>query len=110
MHYPIFSEYASKVSKVFSLSPNELFTKNRRRDIVDARQLLYFLCSKTPIRIRYIQQYMKENGYEVGHSTIIHGIKKVEENASMLGFALACMSPKKGLSLVLVNEPASSDV
>tara|TARA_R110000787_G_scaffold252516_1_gene357974 strand:- start:2478 stop:2822 length:345 start_codon:yes stop_codon:yes gene_type:complete len=114
MHYPIFSEYVSRVSDTYSLSPNELFIKSKRRDIVDARQLLYFLCSKTPIRIRYIQQYMKENGYEVGHSTIIHGIKRVEENESKKRFAEASIFlsslPKKGFSLTLVNDLASSDV
>ena len=103
MQYPIFSEYVSQVSEAYSLSPNELFIKNRRRDIVDARQLLYFLCSKAPMRIRYIQQYMKENGYEVGHSTIIHGIKRVEERVNAL------VSPKKH-NQVLVNKLASSDV
>ena len=60
-----------------TINPDDLFVKSKRRDIVDARQLLYFLCSERPMRIRYIQQYMEENGYKVGHSTIIHGIKQV---------------------------------
>ena len=77
MHYPIFSGYVSHVSDTYSISPDDLFVKSKRRDIVDARQLLYFLCSERPMRIRYIQQYMEENGYKVGHSTIIHGIKQV---------------------------------
>lgn len=79
MHYPIFSEYVSQVSEAYSISPDNLFAKSKRRDIVDARQLLYFLCSESPMRIRYIQQYMEENGYKVGHSTIIHGIKQIKE-------------------------------
>jgi len=58
-----------------------LFVKSKRRDIVDARHLLYFLCSERPMRIRYIQQYMEENGYKVGHSTIIHGIKQIREKS-----------------------------
>jgi chromosomal replication initiation ATPase DnaA len=79
MHYQIFSSYVSHVCDAYSISPDALFVKSKRRDIVDARQLLYFLCSESPMRIRYIQQYMEENGYKVGHSTIIHGIKQVKE-------------------------------
>mgnify|MGYP003114168717 CR=1 FL=1 len=79
MHYPIFSMYVSHVCDAYSISPDDLFVKSKRRDIVDARQLLYFLCSESLMRIRYIQQYMEENGYRVGHSTIIHGIKQVKE-------------------------------
>jgi chromosomal replication initiation ATPase DnaA len=66
---------------VYSISPVDLFVKSKRRDIVDARHLLYFLCSERPMRIRYIQQYMEENGYKVGHSTIIHGIKQIREKS-----------------------------
>ncbi len=81
MHYPIFIGYVSYVCNVYSISPVDLFVKSKRRDIVDARYLLYFLCSERPIRIRYIQQYMEENGYKVGHSTIIHGIKQIREKS-----------------------------
>ena len=103
MHYQICSRYVSHVCDAYSISPDALFVKSKRRDIVDARQLLYFLCSESPMRIRYIQQYMEENGYKVGHSTIIHGIKRVEERANAL------VSPKKH-SQVLVNKLASSNV
>ena len=81
MHYPIFSGYVSYVCNVYSISPVDLFVKSKRRDIVDARHLLYFLCSERPMRIRYIQQYMEDNGYKVGHSTIIHGIKQIREKS-----------------------------
>ncbi len=81
MHYPIFNGYVSKVSDAYSLLPSELFTKDKRRDIVDARQLLYYLCHKRPMRIRYIQQFMEDNGYKISHSSIIHGIKQVKDRA-----------------------------
>jgi len=82
MHYPIFKQYRSQVSELFDINEEEIFTKSKRRDIVDARQLLYFLCSERPMRVRYIKQYMDDNGYSVGHSTIIHGIKLVKERLS----------------------------
>jgi chromosomal replication initiation ATPase DnaA len=77
-----FDEYVAKVCDLFNLTPSELFKKSKRRDIVDARHLLYFLCYKRPMQIRYIQEYMGSNGYEVGHSTIIHGIETVKEKVT----------------------------
>jgi len=79
MKQTIFNEYATKVSEAYEISTEQLFTKSKRRDIVDARQLLYFVCADRPMRIRYIQQYMENKGYEVGHSSIIHGIAQVKE-------------------------------
>jgi len=77
-----FDEYVAKVCDLFNLTPSELFKKSKRRDIVDARHLLYFLCFKRPMQIRYIQEYMGSNGYQVGHSTIIHGIEQVKEKVT----------------------------
>lgn len=75
----------SKVCYLFNLDSESLFTKTKRRDIVDARHLLYFLCSQRPMRLVYIQEYMAENGYNINHSSIHHGIaqvkKKVEDDA-----------------------------
>ena len=31
------------------------------------------------MRITYIQQYMSDNGYDINHSSIIHGINQVQE-------------------------------
>ena len=56
-----------------------MFTKTKRREIVDARQMLYYLCMERPIRISYIQRFMEEAGLSVCHSTIIHGYKKAKE-------------------------------
>ncbi len=85
MKTKIFNQYVSKVCYLFNLDSESLFTKTKRRDIVDARHLLYFLCSQRPMRLVYIQEYMAENGYNINHSSIHHGIaqvkKKVEDDA-----------------------------
>ncbi len=60
----IFNLYAKRVGELYNLSPEELFKKSKTRECVDARHLLYYLCSKRPMRITYIQKYMKENGME----------------------------------------------
>jgi len=56
-----------------------MFTKTKKREMVDARQMLYYLCMERPIRISYIQRFMEEQGHSVCHSTIIHGYKKAKE-------------------------------
>lgn len=78
MKNEIFYEYADEVSNLFSIDKDSLFRKTKKRDSVDARHLLYYLCYKRPMRIVYIQEYMEENGYNISHSSIIHGINQVE--------------------------------
>ena len=75
----IFDHYATAIAKQFHLSLDQMFSPNKRRDIVDARQMLYYLCMERPIRISYIQRFMEEQGCSVQHSTIIHGYKKAKD-------------------------------
>jgi|TARA_R110001632_G_scaffold29145_3_gene77540 chromosomal replication initiation ATPase DnaA len=75
----IFNEYAGKVLDLFQITEKELFAKSRKTRHVDARYFLYYLCYHRPMKIHYIQEYMKDNGYDVGHSSIIHGISRVEK-------------------------------
>ncbi len=83
MKIEAFNQYVDAVCKTFAISKEELFTKSKRRDMVDARHLLYYLCFHRPMQVRYIQEYMGRNDYEVGHSTIIHGIEQVSEKMDM---------------------------
>ena len=75
-----FNTYINKILKEFSISRERLFTKTKEQYIVDARQMLYWACiidggfnKVTVVRM------MKENGYDIGHSTIIHGINKMND-------------------------------
>jgi chromosomal replication initiator protein len=74
----VFNQYVDKVINLFGISRDDLFSKSKKRNLVDARQLLYYLCSKRNIQVTYIQKYILENGYDTVHSTIIHGIAVVE--------------------------------
>ena len=80
MKREIFDRYATAIANRFNLTLDEMFAKNKRRDSVDARQMLYFLSRERPIRISYIQNFMEENGHIVTHSTIIHGYNKAKES------------------------------
>jgi chromosomal replication initiation ATPase DnaA len=75
----IFNTYADAVAQHFHITLDQMFSPSRRRDLVDARQLLYYICMERPIRLSYIQRFLSENGCEVTHSTIIHGYKKAKE-------------------------------
>jgi len=75
----VFDYFVKKVCKEFLITEDVLMMKSKRRDIVDARHLLYYLCFHRPMQIRYIQEYMSGYGYDVGHSTIIHGIDVVSD-------------------------------
>jgi chromosomal replication initiation ATPase DnaA len=79
MKQDVFNQYADKVSKLFSISRDDLFSKSKKREIVDARQLLYYLCNIRYIGVSYIQKYMQENGYTIQHPSVINGIKRVSD-------------------------------
>jgi len=79
MKHDVFTQYANKVADLFEISKKQLFSKSKKRAIVDARHLLYYLCYKRPMKINYIQKYMVESGYTIQHSSIIHGIGVMEE-------------------------------
>ena len=79
MKKDIFDGYAKAIASQFHLTLDQMFNKTKKREMVDARQMLYYLCMERPIRISYIQRFMEEQGHSVAHSTIIHGYKKAKE-------------------------------
>lgn len=79
MKKEIFDTYALAVAKQFHLTLDQMMEKTRRRDCVDARQMLYYLCMERPIRISYIQRFMEDHGHSVSHSTIIHGYNRAKD-------------------------------
>lgn len=79
MKEDVFNQYVDRVSYLFNINKEDLFIKSKKREIVDARQLVYYLCAKRPMRISYIQKYFKENGYDISHTSILHGIKIMNE-------------------------------
>ena len=79
MKKPIFNAYADAIAKEFHLSLEELFDKDKKGELVDARQMLYWLCMERPIRISYIRTFMGEHGFDASHSTIIHGYRQAKK-------------------------------
>jgi len=83
MKRDIFEEYVDKVTNHFGITREQFFTKNKMREIVDARQMVYYLCRERPMTTQYIRQYMGANGYDVAFTTITHGAKKVDKEISV---------------------------
>jgi chromosomal replication initiator protein len=79
MKHEVFNQYVERVVNLFGITKEAFFSKTKKREVVDARQLIYYLCAKRPMQITYIERYMNESGYEIKHSTIIHGISAVEK-------------------------------
>jgi chromosomal replication initiation ATPase DnaA len=78
MKSDVFNQYVDRVSELYNVNKKDLFSKSKKREFVDARHLIYYLCSKRPIQISYIQKYMDDNGYKVGHSSVCHGIRSIQ--------------------------------
>ena len=78
MKLNIFNDYVTEVANLYNLEEEQIFLKSKERGIVDARHLLYYLCYFRPMKLKYIQEYMAQRGYEIGHSSIIHGIQAVQ--------------------------------
>ena len=79
MKREVFEEYTDKVTQHFEVSREQLFTKDKNREVVDARHTLYYLCSHRPMPNTYIKKYMGDNGYDIALSSIGHGIKRIAE-------------------------------
>lgn len=79
MKQDVFNQYVERVVDLFQVTKEDLFSKSKKRELVDARHLLYYLCSKRPMQVSYIERYMNESGYAIKHSSIIHGISVTEQ-------------------------------
>ena len=73
----IFNKYVTDVCNKLDVPKGDIFTNTKKRSVVDARQLIYYLCHIRPMRSSYIIDYMSRNGYEPPHSTINYGINKI---------------------------------
>jgi chromosomal replication initiator protein len=70
-----FESIAREVSTYYGLEPDAIFTKSRKREISDARQMIMYMAKKlTKMPLTTI-------GHQVArtHATVIHSIKNIEE-------------------------------
>jgi chromosomal replication initiator protein len=66
-------------AECFKINPDVIFSKNRVRDIADARQVIMYLAHK------HLALSLTAIGSKLNrlHSTVLHGIKAVEDRIPM---------------------------
>jgi chromosomal replication initiation ATPase DnaA len=79
MKNEIFNDYVERIVGLYKIPKEEIFSKIKRTDVVDARQMLYYLCNRRNISHTQIKRYLIDEGLEMTISTILHGIKVMEE-------------------------------
>ncbi len=81
MQRKIFNIYVGMVLNSLGIERDEFFSKTKRNDITQARYMLYwalFTDAGGDFKKCVITRMMKENGYDVSHSTVHYGIEKME--------------------------------
>ena len=78
MKLDVFNQYVDRVSDLFGIDRETLFSRSKQRHIQDARQLLYYLCRNRQMQSIIIQKYMSDNGVSIFNNSIANGIKKVQ--------------------------------
>ena len=74
----IFDKYVGMVEEALEISKEEIFTKTRKRENVEARDLLFYLCSMRNMRGNFILARCRENGLELDDSQVSRGKNKIE--------------------------------
>ena len=77
MKKEVFNQYADKIAQMYGITKQQMFSKTRDRNAVDARHLLYYMCSTRPMQLIYIQKFLEEEGFITKHPPLIHGVKVV---------------------------------
>lgn len=78
MKEDVFNQYVDKVIELFNINKEVLFSKSKERHVVDARQMLYYLCHNRQMQFVTIKNFMLSNGTSVYHNSIINGINNVK--------------------------------
>jgi chromosomal replication initiation ATPase DnaA len=78
MKKDIFTQYLNAIVKLYKIDKSVIVSNNKEKDVVDAKQMLYYLCNKRQMTVSQIQKFMAEEGYDPKHCSIIRGIKRIE--------------------------------
>ena len=85
MKKEIFNTYVNRVCRIMNIDRDTLFSRTKKRESTEARQILYWVCTERPIKQVDIVKYMNENGYGAKGSEVNYGVssinKKMEQDA-----------------------------
>ena len=74
-----FDFYVDVILNEFGVSRDVFFRKTKEREIVDARQMLYWTCHKNNFSIASIIRMMSENGYDIQYPSVRQGIDRIAQ-------------------------------
>lgn len=76
----LFDQFVERIAQVFGLKdPSAIFMRTKRQDVVDARQMLFFLCYDRGISLADILRLMADRGLPLKHPAVLGGIRKIKE-------------------------------
>lgn len=82
MKEEVFNQYTDKVAKLFGITKEQMFSKTKKREIVDARQLLVYLCYKRQMKLITIETFMANKGCKTYPHTLAHSVKVMDKKIS----------------------------
>ena len=78
MKLEVFNKYVDNIIDLYRVDKQDLFTNTKRRDIVEPRHLLYYLCKRRGISFPYLKIYMNMNNYKINYSSYKNAIEYAE--------------------------------
>lgn len=73
-----FNRLATEVANAFGTERQLLFKRSKKPHIVQPRHIMWLVANNNDIRICHIENFTRENGLDVHHSTVIRGIEKAK--------------------------------
>ena len=67
MKNEIFNDYVENIVDLYRIPKEELFSKVKRMEVVDARQMVYYLCKKRNMSLTLIKKYIKHPTWHQGY-------------------------------------------
>jgi len=77
MNNHIFQSYIDNLTQYYGITQKVLFSPRRDYESLEKRRLFFYLCNKKGIPVVRIQKFLQKQGYEIHHSNIVRGIKKM---------------------------------
>ena len=80
MKKKIFLEYLDAVCSVYGITKEDVLSNNKKKELSEARQCLYYLCRMRPMRVTDIQKYISDvSDYVPSHVPILRGVNRVKQ-------------------------------
>ncbi len=75
----IFKQYLDNILEHLGITLEDLLEETKTRTIVEARQILYYLCQERGMTLSEIKSYMETQGFEVTLATMMKGVAKAKD-------------------------------